>query len=68
MAANGIIKKLKFPFHSQPFLLTCPELIKQYDVLSSVFFYDIESLIAQLKGCLLDCFDWEINSCVVLVR
>jgi len=42
-----------------------PELIKTYDVLSSVFIYDLEAVIAQLKGCLLDCFDWESNCCVV---
>jgi len=31
--------------------------------LSSLFIFDMEALIAQLKGCLLDCFDWESNNC-----
>jgi len=45
-------------YHSQPFLQTHPEMIRAYDFLSSAFIYDImESLIAQLKGCLLECFD-----------
>jgi len=43
-----------------------PELIKTYDVLSSVFNY-IEALIAQLKGCLLDCFDCKLSYRAVLV-
>jgi len=34
-----------------------PQLMKSYDVLSSVFICDMEALIAQLKDCLLDCFD-----------
>jgi len=46
-----------FESHSQPFLLTCPGLIKAYDVVSSVFIYKMKALIAQLKVCLLDCFD-----------
>jgi len=29
--------------------------------LSSVFSYDTEVLIAQLKGCLLEYFDWVLN-------
>jgi len=36
-------------------------LIKAYDVLPSLFNYDIEDLIAQKWGCLLDSFDWEPN-------
>jgi len=33
--------------------------------MSFLFLYDMEALIAQLKGCLLDCFGWELNCCVV---
>jgi len=45
---------------SQSFLLTYPELIKAYDVFSSVFICDMKAWIAQLNGCLLNCFDWEL--------
>jgi len=38
------------------------------DVVSSVFIYDMGALIARLQGCLLDCFDWELNCCVVVVH
>jgi len=58
-----------FESHLQPFLLTYPELIKVNDVLPSVFIYDMkmETLIAQLKGCLLGCFDWVLNYYIVFV-
>jgi len=36
-------------------------VIKHYGFLFSIFIYDTETLIAQLKGCLLDCFDWVSN-------
>jgi len=52
-----------FESHLQPFLLTYSYsgLIKAYDFLSSLFIYETEALIAQLKGCLLDCFDWVLG-------
>jgi len=36
-------------------LLTYLGLMKAFDFLSSLFIYDMEALIAQLKGCLLNC-------------
>jgi len=38
------------------------------DALYSVSIYDMETLIAQFKSLLLDCFDCKLNYCVVLVH
>jgi len=43
------------------------KLLKAYDVLSFVFIYG-KALIAQLMGCLRNCFDCELNYYVVLVH
>jgi len=42
---EGLAESVRIP--SQPFMLTCPGLIKAYVVLSSLFDYDTEALIAQ---------------------
>jgi len=61
MTANGFkpagLLGHGFDSHLQPFLLTYLELIKAFDVLSTLFIYDMETLIAQLKECLLNCFN-----------
>jgi len=54
-----------FKLMPAPIFADISGLIKAYDVLSSLFNYDTETFIAQLKGCLLDCFDWKSNYCAV---
>jgi len=49
------------PMLAKAIFANITRLIKAYYFLSSLFFYDTEALIAQLKGCLLDCFDWVSN-------
>jgi len=43
-------------------------MVKLYEFLHSVLIYDMEVLISQLMGCLVDCLDWELTFCVMLLH